>query len=328
RTMPGIYDRDLSKAVISRKMNLIAGFWFLATPEVIDDDKKMKQQKEKILRVIRNNLHKKYIIAWNLGNDVLHDLASQTYKPDYFYYEQKYIAWLEDLCSEIRKVDTVRPLVMDLDWDANGRKQFHNYKDHIPQINTYMLAVNLKDSALVNEPLEQGMTWGKVDVRLWPHVPGIQRSGTVPQWQDIETTSYVKLNGLLDVEGRKKQWYSDVLNFWGNEQTTPSAIPEIRILKPALLTFPNDKLVYHVVYKEKNSNLWKLFNGDEMNIRFEWYLVRVDRYGNTMFMNRVSNERYLELKIPPNPQSYRLYVEAISGQDVKMINTTLNTPLE
>jgi len=65
-----------------------------------------------------------------------------------------------------------------------------------------------------------------------------------------------------------------------------------------------------------------------MNIRFEWYLVRVDRYGNTMFMNRVSNERYLELKIPPNPQYYRLYVEAISGQDVKMINTTLNTPLE
>jgi len=181
----------------------------------------------------------------------LHDLASQTSKPDYFYYEQKYIAWLEDLCSEIRKVDTVRPLVMDLDWDANGRKQFHNYKDHIQQINTYMLAVNLKDSALVNEPLEQGMTWGKVDVRLWPHVPGIQRSGTVPQWQDIETTSYVKLNGLLDVEGRKKQWYGDVLNFWGNEQTTPSAIPEIRILKPALLTFPNDKLVYHVVYKRK-----------------------------------------------------------------------------
>ncbi|HXS37875.1 MAG TPA: glycosyltransferase, partial [Flavipsychrobacter sp.] len=205
RTMPGIYDRDLSKAVISNKMNLIVHFWFLATPAVIDDDKKMKEQKEKILRVIRNNRHKKYIVAWNLGDDVLHDLAGQTYKPDYFYYEQKYIAWLKDVCREIRKIDTVRPIVMDLDWDINGRKQFNNYKSHIPEINTYMLSVNVKDSVLLREPLEHGMAWGKVDVRLWRLTPGIQQSGTVPQWQDIETTDYVKLNGLLDLEGRKKQ---------------------------------------------------------------------------------------------------------------------------
>jgi hypothetical protein len=328
RRMPGIYDRDLKKAVVSAKMNLIVRFGFLATPNVIDDNKKMKNQKEKILGVIRNNLDKKYIVAWNLGDDVLHDLASQTYKPDYFYYEQKYIAWLEDLCREIRKIDTVRPIIMDLDWDINGRKQFNNYKSHIPQINTYRLSVNLKDSALLKEPLEHGMTWGKVDVQLWHLIPGIKQSGTVPQWQDIETTDYVKLKGLLDLEGRKKQGYRDVLNFWGNQQTLSSPIPEVRILKPAQVTVVNDRLLYHIVYKDKNSNIWKLFNGEEKNIKFEWYLVRTDRYGNTMFMHQVGNQQYVELKIPPNPQYYRLYVEVISGEEVKMANTTLNTPLE
>lgn len=328
RTMPGIYDHDLGKAVISNKMNLIVHFWFLGTPEVIDDSKKMKEQKEKILRVIRNNHQKKYIIAWNLGDDVLHDLAAQTYKPDYFYYEQKYIAWLKDVCAEIRKIDTVRPIVMDLNWDINGRKQFNNYKSHIPGINTYMLSVNVKDSVLLKEPLEHGMAWGKVDVRLWRFTPGIQQSGTVPQWQDIETTDYVKLNGLLDLEGRKKQGYRDVLHFWGHEQASQSILPEIRILKPAQLTFANDKLVYHAIYEDKNSNIWKLFNDDEKNIKFEWYLVRVDRYGNTMFMNKLGNHQYVELKIPPNPQYYKLYLEAISGDDAKMINTTLNTPTE
>jgi cellulose synthase/poly-beta-1,6-N-acetylglucosamine synthase-like glycosyltransferase len=328
RIMPGIYDRDFKKAVISNKMNLIVRFSFLVTPQVIDDNKKMEQQKEKILGVIRNNLDKKYIIAWNLGDDVLHDLASQTYKPDYFYYEQKYIAWLEDLCREIRKVDAIRPIVMDLDWDINGRKQFNNYKSHIPQINTYMLSVNVKDSALLKEPLEHGMTWGKVDVQLWPLIPGIQQSGTVPQWQDIETTDYVKLKGLLDLEGRKKQGYRDVLNFWGNKQTSSSPVPEIRILKPAELAAANDKLLYHIVYKDKNSDLWKLINDDKKDIRFEWYLVRQDRYGNTMFMNKVGDQPYIELKIPSNPQYYRLYVEAVSGEEVRMANTTLNTPLE
>jgi len=328
RTMPGIYDRDLSKAVISNKMNLIVHFWFLATPEVIDDDKKMKEQKEKILRVIRNNRHKKYIIAWNLGDDVLHDLAGQTYKPDYFYYEQKYIAWLKDVCREIRKIDTVRPIVMDLDWDINGRKQFNNYKSHIPQINTYMLSVNVKDSVLLREPLEHGMAWGKVDVRLWGLTPGIQQSGTVPQWQDIETTDYVKLNGLLDLEGRKKQGYRVVLHLWRDEHASQSILPEIRILKPAELTFANDKLVYHAIYEDKNSNIWRLFNDNEKNIKFEWYLVRIDRYGNTMFMDKVGNHQYVELKIPPNPEYYKLYLEAISGDDAKMVNTTLNTPTE
>ena len=36
RRMPGIYDRDLKKAVVSAKMNLIVRFGFLATPNVID----------------------------------------------------------------------------------------------------------------------------------------------------------------------------------------------------------------------------------------------------------------------------------------------------
>jgi hypothetical protein len=300
----------------------------LATPEVVADNKKMKEQKENILRVIRNNRHKKYIIAWNLGDDVLHDLASQTYKPDYFYYEQKYIGWLKDVCGEIRKIDTTRPIIMDLDWDINGRKQFYNYKSHIPEINTYMLSVNVKDSALLKEPLEEGMSWGKVDVRLWRLTPDIQQSGTVPQWQDLETTDYVKLNGLLDLQGRKKQGYRDVLHFWGEEPSSASTLPEIKILKPAQLTFVNDKLVYHAIYKDENSNIWKLFDDDQKNIKFEWYLVRVDRYGNTMFMNKVGNHQYVELKIPPNPQYYKLYVEAISGDDAKMVNTTLNTPTE
>jgi hypothetical protein len=328
RTMPGIYDDDLSKALTASKMNLIARFWFLATPEVIDDSKQMKKHKETILKVIRDNLDKKYIIAWNLGDDVLHDLASQTYKPDYFYYEQKYIAWLNDVCSEIRKIDSVRPIVMDLDWDVNGRKRFHNYKNHVPAINTYMLTVNVKDSALLKAPLEQGMTWGKVDTRLWPVIPAIQQSGTVPQWQDIETTDYVKLDGLLDLQGRKKQAYRDVLHFWKNRKTNPSSVPEIRILKPAQLAIANKKLLYHLVYKDKHSNMWKLFNDGENNIRFEWYLVRLDQYGNTMFMNKVGYNQYFELKIPPDPQYYQLYVEAISGDDVKVASSTLNTPLE
>ncbi len=326
RTMPGIYDHSIEKALVLNKMNLIPRFWFLALPQVIANDKEMKHQKEKILETIKDNLDKKYIIAWNLGDDVLHDLSNQSYKPDYFYYRQKYIIWLADLCRKIRLLDTSRPIIMDLNWDENGRNQFHFYKTHVPQINTYMLLADAKDSNTVKEPIEQGMAWGKVDVSLWHYIPSIAQSGAIPAWQDIETTDYIKLNGLIDLEGRKKQWYREVVNRWAAKTIAPSPIPDIRILRPAQITTINDKLEYRIIYKKNNS--WQLYNYDEKNMRFEWYLVRLDQYGNTMFIKQVGNAPYMELSIPTAPQYYKLYVEAILGNDVKVANTTLNTPLE
>lgn len=326
RVMPGIYDRDIGKSLAANQMKLIPRFWFLTTPQVIEDDAKMKEQAEKILQVIKENLDKKYVIAWNLGDDVLYNLSNQTYKPDYFYYRRKYITWLADVCRSIRKLDNTRPIIMDLHWDASGRKHFHYYKKHVPEIDRYMLLSDARDTAVVKEPLEPGMAWGKVDLRLWPLIPSIQQSGIVPAWQDIETTDYVTLNGLLDLKGRKKQWYGDVFRTWTNDTASFSSIPDIRILKPAQLTTVNDKLTYHVIYKKSNS--WELYHNEEMNIHFEWYLVRVDQYGNTMFITQVGTKPFIELSIPANPQYYRLYVEAISGNDVKMTNTTLNTPLE
>jgi cellulose synthase (UDP-forming) len=327
RTMPGVYDYNLRKALVSNKMNLIPRFSLLGSPEVVDDDRQMQKQKEKILGVIKDNLEMKHIIAWNLGDDILHSLANQTYQPDYFYYQQKYVAWLADLCSRIRLLDTVRPIIMDLHWDVNGRKRFQYYKMHVPQINTYMLLADAKYKKGLKEPLEEGMAWGKVEVELWPLVPSIVQSGTIPAWQDIENTDYLALNGLLDLEGRKKPWYRMVLSTWGNKPTGPSPIPDLKILKPAKITIENNTLIYHVIYK-KDKAYWQLYNDQIPGIRFEWYLVRLDQYGNTMFIKQIGKRPSLELSIPREPQYYKLYVEAILGEEIKMINATLNTPFE
>jgi len=326
RRMPGIYDGDIDKAITSNKMNLIPRFSFLATPEVIADNKQMKTQKQKILQLIKDNLNKKHIVAWNLGDDVLHDLANKTYKPNYFYYQQKYIAWLADLCKNIRRLDTVRPIIMDLFWDVNGRKQFNYYKKYVPYINTYMLEADAKDTSLLREQLRPGMAWGKVEPHLWYMIPSIRQSGVVPQWQDIETTDYVRLKGILDLQGRKKQSFDEVLKIWGNKLTGKSPLPEITILRPKQNTSFNNKLVYFSIYK--SGKFWKLFNEDEKKIHFEWYLVRIDQYENTLFISQVGKGTYLKLSVPSEPQYYNLYLEAILGDNVKVVHTTLNTPYE
>lgn len=327
RTMPGFYDNNLDKVLAANGMNLITRFSLLAIPEIVGDAAEMQKDKEKMLLVIKNNLSKKNIIAWNLGADVLFSLSNQTYKPDYFYYQQKYVQWLADVCRQIRLLDTTRPIIMDLHWDMNGRSRFQYYKTHVPQINRYMLEADAKFKQCLSEPLEEGMVWGKVPVELWPLVPAINQFGTIPAWQDLENTDFITLNGLLDLQGRKKEWYNKVANAWGKQPVNQSSLPDIKILRPAKITYENTQLKYQVLYKKSNAQ-WSLYNDAVNDIRFEWYLVRIDQYDNTMFIKKVGEGASVELSIPMEPQYYKLYVEAIRGEEVKMVNATLNTPLE
>jgi hypothetical protein len=47
-----------------------------------------------------------------------------------------------------------------------------------------------------------------------------------------------------------------------------------------------------------------------------------------MFIKQVGEKPYIELSIPAGPQYYKLYLEVILNGEVRMVNTTLNTPLE
>ncbi|HTE12093.1 MAG TPA: hypothetical protein VK645_14010, partial [Chitinophagaceae bacterium] len=327
RIMPGFYDDKLEKILLANKMNLVPRFWLLAAPEVIADDRQMEEQKEKILKVIKNNLSRENIIAWNLGDDVLYVLGNQTYKPGYFYYQQKYIAWLAGVCTAIRQLDSSRPIIMDLHWDAGGLKRFQYYKIYVPWINSFMLEADAKYRPGLAQPLEAGMAWGKVPVELWQLLPSIRQSGTVPAWQDIENTSFISMDGILDIDGRKKEQYATVMNTWGNKPAPPSAIPEIKILRPLAVTKENTRLYYQVIYKKDNAR-WLPFSQDMAGIRFEWYLVRIDQYGNTMFIKKAGEGTSVKLFMPKDPNYYQLYVEAITGGEVKMVHASLNTPLE
>ena len=107
----------------------------------------------------------------------------------------------------------------------------------------------------------------------------------------------------------------------------PSSIPDIKILKPAKTTNVNLSLRYYVLLN-KDSKQWRLYKGEPKELHFEWYLVRVDQFENRMFIKKVGEGPFIDLSIPGEPQFYQLYVEAIRGDEVKVVNSTLNTPLK
>jgi len=327
RTMPGFYDEIIDKILRKNNIKQIGRFVTLIGAEELDNAETLQKEKQKILAVVKDNLGKTNIIAWNLGSDVLFNLENQTYKPGYFYYRDKYVLWLNDLCNSIRAIDAVRPIITDLNWDVNGEKRLAFYKAHVPQINKYMLMGTSKNKAGLKKPLAPQTAWGKVPVDLWDSLPAIKKSGFVPAWQDIENTDYITLNGLLDLEGRNKQLYGKVLNTWTSNKIGASPVPDIKILRPAKTTRENISLSYNVMFRQ-DSTQWKLYKNQLKDLHIEWYLVRVDQYGNTMFIKKAGSGSSITLPIPAEPQYYELYVEAVLGKDIKVARATLNTPLE
>jgi cellulose synthase (UDP-forming) len=327
RSMPGFYDGILDELFRKYEMKQIGRFVTLIGTDELDDDKKMQQEKEKILAVVKENLSRQNIIAWNLGADVLFNLENQTYKPGIYYYRNKYVNWLSDVCNAIRALDKVRPIVSDLNWDVNGKKRIQFYKQHVPQIDKYMLVATTKNKPGLKEPLDDKMAWGKVPVELWDSLPAVTKSAFVPAWQDIENTDYITLNGIIDLNGRNKQWHRKVEDSWSGHSIALSPVPDIKILKPSKTTRESTTLTYNIMYRQDTTQ-WKLYRNQIKDLKFEWYLVRVDQYANTMFIKKVGEGSTLSLPIPQGPQYYELFVEAVIGKDVKTARSTLNTPLE
>ena len=190
-----------------------------------------------------------------------------------------------------------------------------------------MLVATTKNKPGLKEPLTAAMAWGKVPVELWDSLPAIKKSGFVPAWQDIENTDYITLNGIIDLEGRKKQWYRKAVNTWSSNKVAASQVPDIKILKPARTTRESAQLTYNIMYRQDTTQ-WKLYNNQIKDLKFEWYLVRVDQYNNTMFIKKAGEGSSISLPVPKGPQYYQLFVEAVLNKEVKTAISTLNTPLE
>ena len=117
------------------------------------------------------------------------------------------------------------------------------------------------------------------------------------------------------------------MNTWGGGKKSPTLIPEIKILRPSAITKTANQLNYQLICKKANAR-WVPCTGNEIGMRFEWYLVRVDQFGNTMFIKKAGEGPAIRLSIPVDPQYYELYAKAIVADQVKIIHASLNTPLE
>ncbi|MBO9154461.1 glycosyltransferase family 2 protein [Chitinophaga sp. GCM10012297] len=320
---PGIYDRNVLAEAGIHGIGVHYGFWL---PEVTDMDRDsatLAQARETILRTITRRRNDTAITAWHLGNNAWQQLALHHFKPALFYQQQRYLRWLEGLSAAIKAADSSRPLTADVLFNPGSVPALPWLQQQLPAIDAFGIEATGDTSGLA--ALLSGNFPGFISrmpvaafARLQP-VPAF-----LTTWQDLETRDFVTFDGLTDHRGRYKPDWHLLTGLWSGAPAPPP-LPRVKILRPSRTTLPGSRLTYNALISTGNG--WRFADPGTDRLRFEWYLVQTDGYGNPFRLQPVGEGAYLTLTIPAQPMQYRLYLEATQDGSASTDLSTLNTPL-
>jgi len=322
---PGVYDRNILAVANELNMHINYGFW---VPEIKDmqEDKKMLDKLEStILHRVSSLKHQRQITAWNIGNTNWQQLGNKYFKPVLYYQQSAYLNWLEQLLSKMKAIDSTRPITVEVYLTDNIAPTLQWLHTTLPQADAFGIITG-KDSTGLSQldniqvpyyisqiPVEHYIT------QLPPELPVF-----ITTWQDLETRDFVTFDGLADQWGRFKPAYFQLGSYWHTLPPQPD-LPEIRILRPAKPTFAHSQLTYHaLIYQQQG---WQLADSISHQLKFEWHLIKTDNYGNDMFLKSIGTGPSITIDIPEHANQYRLYLQAVNGNQVRGTQTPLNTPL-
>ncbi|MGX5820680.1 glycosyltransferase family 2 protein [Chitinophaga lutea] len=320
---PGVYDRNVLAEAAAHGIRVHYGFWLADVTNMDQDSASLARMQEDILRTIAGRRNDTVITAWHLGNNGWQELSKHHFKPALFYQQQRYLRWLEGLSAAIKAADPSRPLTLDITYDPAIAPGLPWLERQLPAIDAFGLEATGDTSGL------RAVLAGNVPcfISRMPAATFAQLPSTpafITTWQDLETRDFVTFDGLTDHRGRcKKDWH--VLNSLWNHTPAPPPLPKIKILRPSRTTLPGFDLTYSALVS--TSTGWRFADPHKDRLRFEWYLVQTDNYGNPVRMQLVGKRASLELTIPEKPMQYRLYLEATQDGNASTTMSTLNTPL-
>ncbi|KAA6437017.1 glycosyltransferase [Dyadobacter flavalbus] len=321
------YDYNMLKAAGNLQLQVHYSFWIDPEINFINDSDQLETLKKQILNAVEDLKDRPEIRSWNFGSPVFRQLETQFYKPELLYQEQAYMLWLKDVVQQIRKIDPERIITSDLYLSHKTPGLLRRVSRFIPEINSFGLQIAETNPEILARIRELQIPFF-ISYAEVPVIAAMQTAGTgtfVSGWQDARMANSVNFSGLKDHNGRKKRNYLQLSHIWKGTPS-PRQLPEIKILKPALVTIPGYNLAYHaLIFK---NGRWELPEGNTGTMHFEWKLVKNNRFGMPVEINAVGEGPRLNLIVPADPAQYQLYLYTIVDSMVYGISkSTLNTPL-
>jgi cellulose synthase/poly-beta-1,6-N-acetylglucosamine synthase-like glycosyltransferase len=323
---PNIYDHSTFDAAAQHGLKIHYSFWIPDAQNFIDDADNLNDVASLILKTVNKNKTNTSITAWNLANYSYQQLNRFYHAPQIFYAQYRYIRWLKHLVNDIKLADPARPVTFDVLSVPELATTVNLLHAQVPAIDAFGLIVKDKQSLkYVTTGIGAPYFMSNVNPKglqkaVWPRTGVFYAS-----WQDQQSGSVTTFDGLKDVWGRNKPYLYQISATW-HGKIPGNDLPPVRILRPALTTTTGALLPYSALVYAYDK--WNVATFLKTNLRFEWYLVKTNALGTATNMSKVGEGPTVYVNIPPNNNSYRLYMVAVNGTNVNDDYVTLNTPLK
>jgi cellulose synthase/poly-beta-1,6-N-acetylglucosamine synthase-like glycosyltransferase len=326
-----IYSYNILNIADEFDLDVTFGFWIPSYLDFKLDTIQARRLKEEILTRLDRHKSNERIKCWNIQNDVQYNQKDFYLKPRLLYQNRAFIVWLKELIREMKKIDSSRPVYVDL--EVNELSVYHSKMlvDNVIGIDGLGLVVksdkyleSLSDFLKLKD-IHYFFSEIDVDTLTQPVMSGkSQSSFFITSWRDQHESNRLTFNGITDRKGRFKKEYFKLLNAL-NDSSFETDQSVFRILKPAIPVFSNNYLKYYATVYNENTGWSYGMQGN--GYEFEWSLVKCDKYGNYLAVKEVGTGPVLSLKIPENHEYFRLLLTVSSGKAISTDITTLNTPL-
>ncbi len=325
-----MYDYNILNISEELGLNVVFGFWIPAHIDFMIDTLESNRLKEIILKAVAKHKKHDHIISWNIQNNVLCSQKDFFHKPELLYQNRAYINWLNNLVSEIKKIDPEKPVMIDLEVNQLSIYHAQLLSKNVKGIDCFGLTVkNDKHlSLLIDYFKDTGskFLFSEIDTEILtqPEKWNSQTPFFITSWQDQHESNYLTFDGITDRKGRVKDEYFQLYNFL-NEPDTILNKKTARILKPAIPLYANSVLNYYSMLYNENEG-WE-YGLNYENYSFEWSLIKCDEYGNYLAVKDIDTGPVLHLEIPENHEYFKLLLTVSDENSITSTITTLNTPL-
>ncbi len=323
---------DYNVVNISKEFNLDVSFglWIPETINFAKDSLASSILKNEIIDLVKNYKKHDNINSWNLQNDLFSKRISQFDEPIRSIHLEAYTIWLQQLTSEIKRLDSERPI--NIDYNINGINNAHAKRllKLVPDLDGLGLIIkNDLDTEVILETIKSldiPYIYSDISTSTLTEIDpeSLKQGYYIKTWQDQHQINKLTFDGLIDRKGRYKTEYFELKNMLSSSES--DMLPySIRILKRLdLLRYPHNRSLYFAMLYDPIQGWQRMEYNNDFNQ--EWSLVKCDPYGNFLTIKELEGHDYILVEIPEDYENYR--VRLTIEQDNKVISTmtTLNTP--
>lgn len=324
---PGIYDKNILSIAAETGMKIHYNFWIDDQLNVLPGNKLLDNCQAEILATVDRYKNDPSIIAWNLDNLLWKRLKERHPKPELFFQQSAYMHWLNTLVQSIRKLDPKHPVTLDLPFSETIEQDLTLLQANVNGVEAFGVTLREEDTGIdILNHIEGPLFLSAMPVSALSQLDDRFHGGYIAEWQDLQERNIVTLNGLFDHWGRPKPDY-----FRLRQLSAPTGRPladtlQLKILRPAIATIPGHQLTYHAIIKDGAT--WKTLHAPDSTLNFEWYLLKMDGFGNNVYLKKLGTGPQVTVQIPENPLTYRLYLIGEKNGEVHTAMGSLNTPLD